>query len=254
MSIEACAQLVERGDPTRFQSAMTAPPEQRAALFVLYAFNLEIARAPWVTEEAMIAEMRLQFWRDVIEEATEGGIARAHEVASPLVELIRSADLNADVLDQMVTARQWDIYRDAHADEAAFDKYIDATSGHLMWCAAKALGTAADQEQGVRDFAYGAGVANYLVAVPILAERGRIPLIDGRDSGVKALAERALSRLENGSIKAGLGAAALRAGWQTRVLLKQAISQPNRVAQGTLGTSEFRRKSALLVKTMLGRW
>ena len=55
MSLDACADLVNRGDPDRFRSAMLAPMPIRGDLLALYAFNLEVARAPWVTNEPMIA-------------------------------------------------------------------------------------------------------------------------------------------------------------------------------------------------------
>ena len=55
MSFEACAALVEKADPLRFRAAMAAPVPARKVLFPLYAFNIEVARAPWVTQEAMIA-------------------------------------------------------------------------------------------------------------------------------------------------------------------------------------------------------
>ncbi len=84
MSIAACAALVERGDPDRFMAVMAAPVPARARLFPLYAFNLEVARAPWVTQEPMIAEMRLQWWRDTVEALACGGPVRAHEVVAPL--------------------------------------------------------------------------------------------------------------------------------------------------------------------------
>jgi phytoene/squalene synthetase len=67
--LEACAALVERSDPDRFRVAMAAPPAAREVLFPLYAFNLEVARAPWATREPMLAEMRLQWWRDQVEAA-----------------------------------------------------------------------------------------------------------------------------------------------------------------------------------------
>ncbi|MFM7443344.1 MAG: squalene/phytoene synthase family protein, partial [Tabrizicola sp.] len=72
MSVDACAELVSRGDPDRFRAVMAAPAFARAQLLPLYAFNLEVARAPWVTEEPLIAEMRLQWWRDVVENAASG--------------------------------------------------------------------------------------------------------------------------------------------------------------------------------------
>ena len=71
--LTACAAIVERADPLRFRATMAAPVKARRVLFPLYAFNIEVARAPWVTQEAMIAEMRLQWWRDVCEEIGQGG-------------------------------------------------------------------------------------------------------------------------------------------------------------------------------------
>jgi phytoene synthase len=138
MSLQACADLVARGDPDRFRAAMATPPEARAVLFPLYAFNLEVSRAPWVTEEPMIAEMRLQFWRDVAEEIGQGAPPRAHEVCAPLAAAVRAED--AGLLDGFVAARRWDIYKDAFEDAGHFERYLDATGGNLDWVAARALG------------------------------------------------------------------------------------------------------------------
>ena len=55
---EACAEIVQRTDPERFAALMAAPVIDRPALAVLYAFNAEVARAPWASKEPMIAEMR----------------------------------------------------------------------------------------------------------------------------------------------------------------------------------------------------
>lgn len=78
-----CAGIVERGDPDRFRAAMAAPPKARAVLFPLYAFNVEVSRAPWASQEPMIAEMRLQWWRDALDEIATGKPARRHEVVTP---------------------------------------------------------------------------------------------------------------------------------------------------------------------------
>jgi hypothetical protein len=78
-----------------------APVAARAPLFALYAFNLEVARAPWVTQEAMIAEMRLQWWRDTVEELGGPGPVRAHEVVAPLAEVVRDRHLSLAVMDRL---------------------------------------------------------------------------------------------------------------------------------------------------------
>jgi 15-cis-phytoene synthase len=149
VSVDACAELVQRGDPDRFLAVMAAPVDARAQLFPLYAFNLEVARAPWVTQEALIAEMRLQWWRDVVENAASGA-ARAHEVAGPLHGLIRDFGLPVEVLDRLIAARRWDIYRDPHDGADALAAYLEDTGAGLMWLAARALGAPDAAEGPVR--------------------------------------------------------------------------------------------------------
>ena len=150
MTLDACAGLVERGDPDRFAAVMAAQVADRARLLPLYAFNLEVARAPWVTREPLIAEMRLQWWRDVVAEDAP----RAHEVAGPLHALIRQAGLPVPVLDALIAARRWDIQTDAFADRAAFDGYLQATAGGLMWLAARATGASDQVEPAARDLGW----------------------------------------------------------------------------------------------------
>ena len=84
MSLQACANLVAKGDPDRFAATMAAPVAARRVLFPFYAFNLEVARAPWVTQEPLIAEMRLQWWADALDEIARGGPVRRHEVTDAL--------------------------------------------------------------------------------------------------------------------------------------------------------------------------
>ncbi|MGD9865218.1 MAG: squalene/phytoene synthase family protein [Pseudodonghicola sp.] len=252
--LNACAGLVQRGDADRFLAAMAAPVPARRVLFPLYAMNVEVSRAPWVTQEAMIAEMRLQWWRDALEEIAKGGPVRRHDVVTPLAAALTPEQ--AEALDEYIAARRWDIYRDPFEDEADFDRYLDRTSGSLMWAAARALGPA--EEAVVRDFAYAAGVANWLRAVPELAARGRIPLIDGSPAGLRALAQRGLDRLGRARRRRGAVSPAARpallAGWQAGAILRQVIADPARVGAAALGQSEARRRLTLMARAASGRW
>lgn len=254
MTADACAALVQRGDPDRFAAVMAAPLAAREALFILYAFNLEIARAPWVSKEPMIAEMRLQWWRDVVAEPTP----RAHEVAGPLHGLIGWAGLPLEVLDRLIAARRWDIYREAFADRAAFDAHIDDTAGGLMWLTARALGAPDGTEAVVRDYAWAAGLAGWLRAVPGLEDRGCRPLVDGRPAAVAALAREGLARLAKAraarkTLPRAL-APALLTGWQTEALLRKVADDPACVAEGRLELSEFSRRGRLLWQAVSVRW
>ena len=252
--VKACAALVHRTDPDRFMAVMAAPVAARAALFPLYALNVEVARAPWVTQEPMIAEMRLQWWRDALQEIAEGKSVRRHEVVTPLSHVL-SPELAA-MLDEYVAVRRWDIYRDPFEDEAHFDAYINHTAGSLMVVVAQVLGDA--DETVARDFGYGVGVANWLRAIPELEARGRIPLLDGTSEGVRALAQKALDRLKkaraNASAISVQARPALYAGWQAEWILRRVTARPGRVAAGDLAQGEIRRRLSLMRTVASGRW
>uniref|UniRef100_UPI00399A762E squalene/phytoene synthase family protein n=1 Tax=Roseovarius halophilus (ex Wu et al. 2025) TaxID=3376060 RepID=UPI00399A762E len=189
--IQGCAELVQRGAPDRFRAVMAAPPAARAVLFAVHAFNLEVARAPWVTQESMIAEMRLQWWRDALDEMRRGGPVRRHEVATPLSRMLDPG--GAARLDALVEARRWDIYREPFEDIAHFRDYIGKTSGNLVVTAALGLGDG--PEDPLQRAGYALGLASWLRAVPALEKAGRIPLVDGTHDGVRALAREGLEAL-----------------------------------------------------------
>lgn len=252
MSEQACAELVRRADPERFAALMAAPAPDRPALAVLYAFNAELARAPWASAEPMLAEMRLQWWRDAIT-AEAAGPATPHEVATPLGRLIRTKVLPLAALDGMAAARLWDIYREPHADEAALWAYLDATGGTLMWLAARALGADPTQEAAARAAGQASALANYLRAVPQLESLGRIPLVDGRPAAVAALARDGLALLDAARGQ-GLPKGALLAAHLARPLLYLAAREPGRVAAGALVLPEFTRRRRLLWQGVTGRF
>lgn len=235
-------------------AAMAAPVATRSMLFPLYALNVEVARAPWVTQEAMIAEMRLQWWRDALQEIAEGPTVRRHEVVTPLSRVL-SPHLAA-MLDEYVAVRRWDIYRDPFEDEAHFDAYIDHSGGTLMVVSAQMLGAA--EESVLRDFGYAMAVANWFRAIPDLEARGRIPLLDGTRDGVRMLSHKALGRLQRArSARSQVSAQArpaLYAGWQAEWVLRKVADQPERVAAGQLAQGEVRRRLSLMRIAATGRW
>ena len=80
-----CARHVRAQDRDRYLTALFAPGERREDLFALYAFNLEVAKTAEVVSETMIGRVRLQWWRDCLEE-TYAGRPRHHAVAGPLAK------------------------------------------------------------------------------------------------------------------------------------------------------------------------
>ncbi len=257
MSLQACAELLERGDPDRFRAAMAAPPEARKVLFPLWALNLEVARAPWVTEEPLIAEMRLQWWKDALEEIAQGGPVRRHEVTTPLAEAIKPEDAN--LLSDLVDARRRDISGEPFADLGALTTYLNRTSGHLTWAGMRALGADPRAEDAARDFALATGLARYLKAAPDLVARGREPFpVDPTSKDMRALISEKIRRLKHATyLRFALGkvqTAPLLDGWMAGLTLMRAQRAPARILAGQLGASPFRERLGLIMIASARRW
>jgi len=252
-----CAERVRQLDPLRFLSAMAAPPEQRAALMILYAFNLEVARAPWASKEEVLAEMRLQWWLDQVGEIYENGKVSAHMVMTPLAELVQRHALPRAVLEAMITARRWDIYREPFADRAAFEKFIQDTAGGLLRLSCQVLDPPEMPDaEALAAHAHARGVAAMLLAVPDYRNRGRIPFPEMRLAEIQKLAQIAYISSKNSKnmLKKYHKPAlyALRSGWWAPAVLKRAATEPDRVFSGTLMASPFRLRLGLIWKTTYG--
>lgn len=245
-ALNACAEMVERGDPDRFAAAMTARLSERVLLWPLYAFNLEVARAPWVTKEPIIAEMRLQFWRDTLAEIEAGQGPRAHEVAAPLYALHEERGLPLAALSEMIDARRVDIAREPFTNPEALWSYLGQTSGALMWASVAALGGTDEAE--ARALGSAQGLANWLLAQPALYEGGWQA---SEETVLLPLLDPALAALNTGTF--GHAAPAARAAWRAKGILTRAKANPAAIGQGALGGSEFARRTALLLRTIRGR-
>ena len=251
--IAGCAELVRRGDSDRFLAIMSAPVAQRGALFIIYAFNLEIVRAPWITKESMIAEMRLQWWLDVIDEIYAGKPVRHHEVVTPLAALITDRNLPRGLFDDLINARRWDIYSEPHAHAFAFQDYIMHTSGNLMALACLAIGMDVADTVSAQEYGYGDGISRLFMAIPALENVQRKPLVDGRAAAVQKLAINAIERMDV-TFADKTPYPALRTAWMARSILKTATRDPSLVGAGVLETTQGRKKLRLLIKSILNRF
>jgi phytoene synthase len=98
--------LVRRVDPDRWLSSrFIADAEKRADVIGLYAFDYELARASKVTSNPLIAEIRLTWWREALDEIFAGGLVRGHPAARALARAVRDHALPRPLLEAMIDAR-----------------------------------------------------------------------------------------------------------------------------------------------------
>ena len=106
IALSPLGEIVRRHDPDRYFTALFAPAGRREALFALYAFNQELARARETVREPFAAMIRLQWWRDVVEGTRSRSQVGRHEVAGRLGEALDAGWLLASDLLGMVEARE----------------------------------------------------------------------------------------------------------------------------------------------------
>ena len=124
-----CRNMVQQDDRERYETVLFAPNAQQARLWVLYAFNQEIAKTRESVSEPALGEIRLQWWRDVVVELRKG-IVREHPVVAALAA-VQPSDAVFSLLDDLIDARGRDLYDDGPADQAALVEYADSVGGAL---------------------------------------------------------------------------------------------------------------------------
>ncbi|WP_246504068.1 phytoene/squalene synthase family protein [Plastoroseomonas arctica] len=167
------AEHVRARDPDRFLAALFAPAPHRETLFTLIAYNAELARARAAASNPLAALIRLQWWRDAIEEARAGKPPRRHEVAEPLHAAITAGALDADSLIALADAREAETEADGIPSAAAFAGYLRATAGGLAIAAARLLVADPAWLPLIERLGAGYGLAGVLRSVPHLARAGR---------------------------------------------------------------------------------
>jgi phytoene synthase len=167
------AGFARRHDPDRFLCAIFAPQQTREGLFALIAFNHELARAREAAKTPLIALMRLQWWRDAVEDAAAGKPARRHEVAGPLHAAISAGAFDADSLRAMIDAREAEAEEEGIPTEAALGAYLRGTAGGFAVAAGRLLGAPPALLPALQEAGAAYGLAGVLRSVAVLAAQGR---------------------------------------------------------------------------------
>ena len=173
VSLSPIAAFARAHDPDRFLAALFAPPEKREAIFTLIAFNHELARAREAASHPMAALIRLQWWRDALEEARQGKPARRHEVAEPLHAAITASALDAAALEAMIDVREAEAEEAGIPTEADFVAWLRGTAGGFAYAAGLALGGSVEDAEKLRALGAAYGLAGVLRSVTAHAAQGR---------------------------------------------------------------------------------
>lgn len=185
---EYCAGQVKANDLDRHLTVLSAPAAKRGHLYALYAFNLEVAKTAEVVSEPMLGQIRLQWWREALDELSNGR-PRRHEVVEALAEAFRHRSPDWKRLEAILTAREADLEAEPMATVGDLRTYARETSGSLLVLAAQLLAdTSGPMAQAVETAGIAYAMARLLRAVPHHAYTRRCYLPKDRlaDAGLTA--------------------------------------------------------------------
>jgi 15-cis-phytoene synthase len=166
-----CAALVREADRDRYLAALFAPAERRGALLSLYAFDIEISRIRDLAREPMPGEIRLQWWREVVE-GERASEAAANPVSAALLATLARHRLPAEKLSGLLEARRFDVYNEPMPTLPALQSYASSTAGAIFDCAIRILGAAS--EENVIEAGRAQTIANVIALLPRHAVRGQL--------------------------------------------------------------------------------
>jgi phytoene synthase len=113
---------VRRVDPERWLSSrFVAEPLARADVVALYAYDHELARAPRAASNALLGEIRLTWWREVLDEVFEGRAVRRHPTAQALAQAVARRALPREPLETMIDARYRELDAAPFSETEALD-------------------------------------------------------------------------------------------------------------------------------------
>lgn len=131
--------LIRRVDPDRWiSSRFIADRQARADVIALYAFDHELARAPKVSSNPLIGEIRLTWWREALDEVFEARPVRRHPTVEALAEAIRRRGLSREALEGLIDARYRELDPEPFGEADALD-WARGTGGAVAVIAARLL-------------------------------------------------------------------------------------------------------------------
>lgn len=176
-ALSSFAANLRRHDRDRYQLALFAPAERRDALFALYAFNYEVARIRESVREPMMGLMRLQWWRDAVDEIYAGATPRRHEVVEPLAAAIAAHQPARAHFVALLDARARDMDDTPFESLDDLEHYAAGTAGNLNQLALDLLGVDdADARKAAQDVAIAYALSGLLLAARFHARARRLYL------------------------------------------------------------------------------
>jgi len=133
-----CAEVARKEDRDRWLGALFAPPQARPYLHALIAFERELSRLRESVRDPMAGELRLAWWREALSRERDDE-AQGNPIAAAVIDTLEKFRPPAHLIENAVTARQFDLYDDAFPSVVELEAYLGETRSGPLQIAALAM-------------------------------------------------------------------------------------------------------------------
>ena len=178
-ALDPVAAAARAQEPDRYLAALYAPEPGRRRLIALAAFQGEITRIPTLVREPLLAEIRLQWWRDAVLAVSQGDVT-GNPLADSLSESFAAKTLPIGLLLGMIDAASVSLATPDVNDPQALRMHLNKSHGAAFSLAARALGAAHSSalETAAREAGLAYGLAR--LAADAFAERREQQMAEAR--------------------------------------------------------------------------
>ncbi|MCA0257768.1 MAG: phytoene/squalene synthase family protein [Proteobacteria bacterium] len=177
MSLSPCLSALRETDRDRYLACLLSPEDKREDLAALYAFNAELARIRDLVREPLPGEVRMQWWRDLLE-GNAHGESQSNPVAAGLLAAIETHRLPGSALVELIETRIFDLYDDPIENRGALEAYAGHTASALIQLSSLVLdpSAAASHAETAGHAGVAQTIAGLLMLMPHHSRRGQLYL------------------------------------------------------------------------------
>ncbi|XP_072107820.1 NADH dehydrogenase (ubiquinone) complex I, assembly factor 6 isoform X1 [Mobula birostris] len=134
-----CVQVVRNRDYEGFLTSLLLPSELRCSVFALRAFNVELAQVQDVVSQKTLGLMRIQFWRQLIEDVYSNNPPH-QPIAIELWKAVRKHKLTKRWFLRIIDERERNLNEKAYRNIQELESYAENAQSSFIYLLLEVLG------------------------------------------------------------------------------------------------------------------
>lgn len=140
--LSLCAQDVRNNDHDQFLCSLFAPENARETIFALQVLYRETSRIRSLVNEAHLGLIRLQWWRDMVEDACKGKQDGSENgTHKEIIQCLKESPIKEEAFERYFNGRAFDMEDRAPNDIESLLQYCKETGGAIAQMKAVVLGS-----------------------------------------------------------------------------------------------------------------